>query len=943
MKGETGTATTGQATLAAGEPIAVRGARVHNLRDIDVDIPAGQFVVVTGVSGSGKSSLAFDTVYAEGQRRYVESMSAYARQFLERMDKPDVDEVQGVCPAIAIQQRIPPRNSRSTVGTATEVQDYLRLLFARAGTTICPGCGEPVRADTPADIADRLIAAAADMRALLTFPFDMPGEVETRAEDLKQLLRQGFRRLLIEGETYDLAPRRLAEQAEELSPGEVDVVVDRLRIRSDRRERLLDSVEIALGEGSGRMHAWIESDEGLAERAFDDRFRCADCDRDFIRPEPRLFSFNNPFGACPDCRGFGSTIEIDLDKVIPDPRLSLERGAIDPWNKDSRRRQRAALREFAKASGIPMDVPWARLAQEHRDAILNGGDGFSGVHGFFRNLQKKQHKLHVRVLLARYRGYVTCSSCEGSRLRADAFAVQVDGLTFPDVVGMSIGDADAFFAEIDLPAHAMLVVDKVLDEIRTRLRYLVEVGLEYVTLDRLTGTLSGGEAQRISLATCLGSTLVGSLYVLDEPSVGLHPRDNDRLIAILERLRDLGNTVLVVEHDRQMIEAADWIIDMGPGAGALGGRVVHSGPPQALPDSPDSVTSKYLQGRRRVPMPALRRPPTGYLAIRGARQHNLADVDVEIPLGVLCCLTGVSGSGKSTLMHDILFAGIQRHLGEWKGAVGAHDDIEGMDSLHQVVLVDQSPIGRSARSNPVTYVKAFDPIRKCFADTRDARARGYKAGHFSFNVAGGRCDVCEGSGEIVVEMQFLPDVTLPCEECGGTRFRREILDVKYRGKSVDEVLGMTVSEARRFFADVRQAEARLKVLEDVGLGYLRLGQPSSTLSGGEAQRVKLAAHLLQGGGAGTLYLFDEPTTGLHFDDISKLLFAINRLIDAGASAIVIEHNLDLIKAADWVIDLGPEGGEGGGQIVAEGTPEEVAACEDSHTARYLAEALAEEE
>lgn len=931
------------AVAAAAEPIAVRGARVHNLQNVDVDIPAGKLVVVTGVSGSGKSSLAFDTVYAEGQRRYVESMSAYARQFLERMDKPDVDEVRGICPAIAIQQRVPPRNSRSTVGTATEIQDYLRLLFARAGTTICPGCGQPVRAETPGDVVDGLLEDAVDQRALIAYPFQLAAGAEARAEDLKQLLQQGFRRLLVDGAIVDLEPRRYQEQATELAAGGIDVVADRLRLRSDQRERLLDSVEIALGEGGGRMRVWIESDAGLTARAFDDRYRCADCDRDFLRPEPRMFSFNSPFGACPDCRGFGSTIEIDLDKVIPDTNLTLEEGAIVPWTKESRGRQRTALRKFAKTEGIPFDVSWRHLTPDQRQSILEGGKGYAGVHGFFRRLQKKQHRLHVRVLLARYRGYVTCSSCQGSRLRTDALAVQVAGRTLPEVVAMSIGVVAEFFATLELPVHAALVVDKVLEDISARLQYLVEVGLDYLTLERLTGTLSGGEAQRISLATCLGSTLVGSLYVLDEPSVGLHPRDNNRLIAILERLRDLGNTVLVVEHDRQMIEAADWLIDMGPGAGALGGRVVHSGPPANLSESPESVTAAYLSGRRRVAIPALRRPPQGHLVIRGARQHNLDDIDVEIPLGVLCCLTGVSGSGKSTLMHDILYAAAQRHLGEWRGNVGDHEGIEGLDSLRQVILIDQAPIGRSARSNPVTYVKAFDSIRKCFAGVREAKARGYKPGHFSFNVPGGRCETCEGTGQTVVEMQFLPDVTLPCEECGGTRYRRDLLDIRYRGRNVDEVLGMTVSEARRFFADVPHSEGRLKVLEDVGLGYLRLGQPSSTLSGGEAQRVKLAAHLVQGGGKGTLYLFDEPTTGLHFDDIAKLLFAINRLIDSGASAIVIEHNLDLIKAADWVIDLGPEGGDGGGRIVAEGTPEEIATNRSSYTGGYLREVLEADE
>lgn len=766
------------AGVAATEPITVRGARVHNLQNVDVDIPAGKLVVVTGVSGSGKSSLAFDTVYAEGQRRYVESMSAYARQFLDRMDKPEVDDVGGVCPAIAIHQRVPPRNSRSTVGTATEIQDYLRLLFARAGTTICPGCGQPVRADAPGDVVERLLDEPSDDRVLVAYGSDLPEDVESRIESAKQLLQQGFRRLLVNGEIVDLEPREFREQATAMAAGPIEVVVDRLRLKKGQRDRLLDSVEIAFAEGNGELRVWSEAENGWEARTFDDRFRCADCDREFLRPEPRMFSFNNPFGACPECRGFGSTIEIDLDKVVPDSRLSLEQGAIAPWTKESRGRQRTALRKFSKAQGISLVRAWRDLEPEQRDAILEGGDGYEGVYGFFKRMQKKQHKLHVRVLLARYRGYVTCTSCQGSRLRPDAFAVQVAGRNLPDVVGMSIGEAAGFFSDLELSAHLVQVVDKVLDEIKRRLLYLVEVGLDYLTLDRLTGTLSGGEAQRISLATCLGSTLVGSMYVLDEPSVGLHPRDNDRLIAILERLRDLGNTVLVVEHDRQMIEAADWLIDMGPGAGTSGGRVVHAGPAALLPDSPESVTAAYFTGRKRVAIPALRRPPQGHLVVRGARHHNLRNIDVEIPLGVLCCLTGVSGSGKSTLMHEVLHAAAQRHLGEWKGSVGDHDEIEGLDQVRQVVLVDQAPIGRSARSNPVTYVKAFDPIRKCFADTREAKARGYKPGHFSFNVAGGRCEVCEGTGETVVEMQFLPDVTLPCDECGGARFRRETLDIR---------------------------------------------------------------------------------------------------------------------------------------------------------------------
>lgn len=928
------------ARAAATEPIVVRGARVHNLRDVDVDIPAAELVVVTGVSGSGKSSLAFDTVYAEGQRRYVESLSAYARQFLERMEKPDVDEVRGVCPAIAIQQRVPPRNSRSTVGTATEIQDYLRLLFARAGVTVCPSCGDPVRADTPAEAVDLLLRQFGARRALVAFPLRLPAAGDERVERLKGLLKEGFRRLREGGKLVELSPRTLSDQAARFGE-QVDVVVDRVSLRLPERERIVDSMEIAFHEGAGRARAWIGDAADATIVPFDDRFRCASCDRDFVRPEPRLFSFNNPYGACPECKGFGSVIEMDLDKVIPDRSLTLAQGAVEPWTKESRARVRAALRKFCDGNEIPRDVPWRQLEAEQRQAVLDGGDGFPGVLGFFERLRKKQHKLHVRVLLARYRGYVTCPLCRGSRLRPETQSVFVGGRHVADVSTMSIGEASEFFANLELDSYVVAIVGQVLAEIRARLQFLIEVGLEYLTLDRLTGTLSGGEAQRISLATCLGSTLVGSMYVLDEPSVGLHSRDNERLIAILRRLRDLGNSVLVVEHDRQMIESADWLIDMGPGAGVHGGQVVFSGRPVDLVGARGSLTAAYLDGSKRVPMPPLRRPPLEWIRVVGARQNNLTGVDVDFPLGVLCCVTGVSGSGKSTLVHDVLHSGLKYRLGEWKGAVGDHDRLEGAERIKQVVMVDQAALGRSARSNPVTYIKAFDPIRACFARTRESKARGYGPGHFSFNVAGGRCDTCEGNGETVVEMQFLPDVRLPCEECGGKRYQREILDVTYRGKNIHEVLGLTINEARRFFADVSKAESRLKSLEDVGLGYLTLGQPSSTLSGGEAQRVKLAAHLLQGGGPGTVYLFDEPTTGLHFDDIAKLLFAINRLINNGASVIVIEHNLDLIKAADWVIDLGPEGGSGGGGVVACGTPEEVALCAESHTGRYLAAALEE--
>ena len=926
------------AIRAASAPISVRGARVHNLRNIDLEIPANSLVVITGVSGSGKSSLAFDTLYAEGQRRYVESLSAYARQFLERMDKPDVDDVQGVSPAISIQQRVPPRTSRSTVGTVTEIQDYLRLLYARAGTTVCPSCGKRVKADSPGEVAERLLASADGQRAVLAFPMMLARSPGARIQQLRGLLQRGFRRAWQAGDMIEWSPRQLKTMARDLPAGNLDVVVDRMRLRGEARERLLDSLEIAFKEGQGRATTFVGDDEWHA-LPFDDRFRCAPCEQGFLRPEPRLFSFNNPYGACSECKGFGSTIELDLDKVVPNKNLSLADGAIEPWTKPSRGRQRTQLKKFCADRSIPMDIPWIDLTAAQRRAVEQGRGGFKGIRGFFERLRQRQHRLRYRVLLARYRGYVPCLACEGSRLRPEAHNVQIGDKTLPEIVQMSIADLDAFFLDLRLPAHQAEIVDRVLEEIQTRLRYLLEVGLDYLTLARLTGTLSGGEAQRISLATCLGSSLVGSMYVLDEPSVGLHPRDNLRLINILCRLRDLGNSVIVVEHDRQMIENADHVVDLGPGAGVLGGQIVFTGSPKLLRRKTDSVTGAYLRGKRRVPIPARRRPARGELIVVGARQHNLKEITVHFPLGLLCCVTGVSGSGKSTLVHDVLYAALQQRLGEAKIAAGDHDFIRGAGLIGSAVMVDQSAIGRSPRSNPVTYIKAFDGIRKAFARTREARNRGYGPGAFSFNVAGGRCDVCAGNGDILVEMQFLPDVRVPCEECRGTRYLREILEIEYNGKNIHEVLQFTVAEARRFFAGASGVSSRLKVLEDVGLGYLRLGQASNTLSGGEAQRVKLAAHLLQGSGAGTLYLFDEPTTGLHFDDIAKLLFALNRLIDAGASVIVIEHNLDLIKAADWVIDLGPEGGDGGGRVVASGTPEQLAVQKQGHTAVYLEPAL----
>ena len=935
--------TTSRGSIAALEPISVRGARMHNLKGINVDIPSQRLVVITGVSGSGKSSLAFDTLYAEGQRRYVESLSAYARQFLERMEKPAVDDISGVCPAVAIQQKVPPRSSRSTVATTTELHDYLRLLFARVGVTICPSCGEPVRSDTPGGAIDQLLDSDDGNRVVLTFPLTLGRSAEQRAEQLLGLLQQGFRRLWNAGAPLELSAKRLREIASDLVPGAAAVVVDRARLGKGSRERLVDSMEIAFKEGSGRARAFVIDDDGdstaevgaFREVPFDQRFRCAACDVDFLRPEPRLFSFNNPYGACPECKGFGNIIEIDYDKVVPDKTLSLADGAIEPWDKASRGRWRKRLRTFCAEQGIGQDVPFQDLDPESRRLLFEGGDGFAGVLGFFERLKKKNYRLHVRVLLARYRGYVACPECNGARLRREARNVFVGGKTLADVVIMSIERAEVFFRDVQFSKSEQVVAERLLEEIRFRLTYLVEVGVGYLTLNRLTGTLSGGEAQRINLATCLGSALVGAMYVLDEPSIGLHARDNDRLIGILHRLRDLGNSVVVVEHDREMIKVADHVIDLGPGAGALGGEVMFAGPAVDLENDEHSLTAQYLRGDRRVPQSPQLRPAAGHLRIVGARAHNLKDITVDLPLEVLCCVTGVSGSGKSTLLHDVLYGGLRQRMGAWKERVGGHDRIEGADQIDRVVLVDQAPIGRSSRSNPVTYVKAFDGIREAFARTREAASRGYKAGHFSFNVAGGRCESCEGTGEVIVEMQFLPDVSLPCEECEGRRYRADVLDVTYDGKNIHEVLELTVSEARRFLSGIPKTVRKLQVLEDVGLGYLRLGQRSTTLSGGEAQRVKLAAHLMEGARRKTLFLFDEPTTGLHFDDIAKLLFALNRLIDSGSSVIVIEHNLDFLRTADWIIDLGPEGGDDGGWVVAEGTPEEIAAVELSHTGRYL--------
>src|SRR6266513_2498080 len=883
------------------ESIRVRGARVHNLKNISVEIPHNAIIVVSGVSGSGKSSLAFDTIYAEGQRRYVESLSAYARQFLERMEKPDVDEISGIAPAVAIRQKNSTRNPRSNVATATEIYDYLRLLFARCGQTFCTKCGAEVRRDNPDEIATRILSLAAGRRFYVLHQFRVatsagavvskrgakktvnPPPPEILRQALLDLQNRCFNRLYQEGRIHEFSSPETLLDVDFSKP--VYVLVDRLAVNPESRARLVDSIEICYREGQG---------EALLEFVADDAGKTAE----------RL-TFNERF----ECKNDGT--------LYQEPK------------------------KWARGRGIPTNVPWRQLIAEQRRLILEGDpeNEYEGVKGFFSLLERKKYKLHVRVFLSRFRGYARCSECGGTRLRAEARAVRVAGKPITEVCKLTVKEARAFFSTLQLSEGHMRIADRVLEEIRTRLQFLDEVGLDYLTLDRLTSTLSGGESQRIQLATSLGAHLVGALYVLDEPSIGLHPRDTQRLIDILKSLRDLGNTVLVVEHDPDTIQAADCVIDLGPGAGELGGKLLFAGSYAAMLEEHKSLTGRYLSGELRIPVPNVRHKPAGkFLRLYGASLHNLQNLDLMIPLGTLTVVTGVSGSGKSTLVHDVLY----KALGAKR--VGSSlkefcERLEGDASVREVVIVDQSPIGRTPRSNPATYLKAFDAIREVFADTPDSKRRGYGPGHFSFNVPGGRCETCQGDGTVTVEMQFLADVELICEECRGTRFKSGVLEVRYHGKNVHEVLQLTVREALAFFVNVPKIVSKLKVLNEIGLGYLRLGQSATTLSGGEAQRLKLAAHLSQADNEGILYILDEPTTGLHFDDIAKLLGAFRKLLEGGASLLVIEHNLDVIKSADWLIDLGPEGGDQGGKIIASGTPEQVARNAQSHTGRFLSRVL----
>ncbi len=925
-----------QAVKSKEHAIEIRGARTHNLKNVSISLPHNKLTVITGVSGSGKSSLAFDTIYAEGQRRYVESLSAYARQFLERMDKPDVDEILGIAPAIAVRQKNSTKNPRSTVATQTEIYDYLRLLFARVGQTFCHVCDREVVKDSPESSAKEILRQlTAGTRFYVLLPIDAfynPGaKKQNPLAVLMSLLGHGFSRLLRKGETIDLSR---PEDYKYKTFDDTYVLVDRLKAEKDIWQRLVDSLEICFRESGSAIIS--TADETPQILNFSEKFICKYDGTVYEEPEPQLFSFNSPFGACPTCQGFGNTTGVDFDLVVPNPLLSLKEGAIDAFSRPAFKNAQRDLLKYAEGEGIPVDVPFADLEDWQRKDILEGDGYWRGVSGFFKWLETKKYKLHIRVFLAKYRGYTKCPDCGGARLRQAARDVKISGSSLPEIVELSIRDAHKFFAELELSEERSKIGEKLLLEIRRRLKFLVEVGLDYLTLARLASTLSGGEAQRIQLATNLGSSLVGALYVLDEPSIGLHPRDNARLIKILENLRDIGNTVLVVEHDEETMRSADHVVDIGIYAGELGGNVVYEGDFIGMIQNEISLTAKYLRGDLEIKTPAKRRKKgKKNISIIGAREHNLKNVSVDIPLDMLVCITGVSGSGKSTLVHDIIYAGLKKQRGEWTSRVGLFRDLKGGNHLDDIILVDQSPIGRTPRSNPVTYIKAYDAIREVFASTNLSKTKRFTPSHFSFNVPGGRCETCQGSGTVTVEMQFLADVELTCEDCRGTRFRKEILDVRYKGKNIAEVLQLTVREAITFFKDAKKLTNKIKVLDDVGLGYLRLGQSATTLSGGEAQRVKLAAHLAGKAQKKTLFIFDEPTTGLHFDDINRLPKAFDARLEDGASRLVTEHNRDVKKPADYIVDLGPEGGIGGGEIVAAGTPEQIVKKKESLTGNFL--------
>ncbi len=912
--------------------LRIEGARQNNLKNISLEIPHDRLTVVTGVSGSGKSSLAFDTLFAEGQWRYIESLSTYARMFLDRVDRPDVDRIENIRPAVALEQKNPVRTARSTVGTATEVYDYLRLLYAKIGRVHCPACGTAAASHSPESIVDALLARHAGARALVGFRLPVPAHLPP-AELWASLSRRGFARVRVGEALADLASPPPPAVA---GAGEVTVVLDRLVLDEARRGRLTESVEAALREGSGRVEVEVVGGERLV---FAEQLRCPQCGLALERPQPLLFLFNHPLGACPECKGFGNILRYDEALVVPDPSRSLAEGAVEPWTYPSGRWYQKQLLKAARRLGLDVDKPWQALTDGERRLVYDGAGDFPGIHGFFEEVESYRYKLHVRVFLSRYRSQSPCPACQGTRLKPAALAVRVAGLTVAEFTALTVEEAARVLADLRLTAWETGVAREILKQLQAKLGFLLRVGLGYLTLDRQTRTLSGGEAQRINLANQLGAQLVGTLYVLDEPSIGLHARDTTRLADLCRELAQAGNTVVVVEHDRGFMEAADHIVELGPGSGERGGEIVFSGPRTEFLRAARSLTARYLTGRESIPVPAVRRTGRRHLTLHGARAHNLKDLTVRIPLATFTVVTGVSGSGKSTLVHDTLYRAVARAFKTDFAPPGAYTSLTGLEYLKGVRLIDQEPIGRTPRSNPVTYVKAFDEIRKVFAALPRARVLGLSAGAFSFNVPGGRCEKCQGDGFEKLEMYFFEDVYVFCQDCEGRRYRPDVLAVKYRGRSIADVLAMTVDEAVDFFAAQPALARRLRVLQDVGLGYLRLGQPATTLSGGEAQRLKIAAELGARAATDTLYILDEPTTGLHFDDVKKLLAVLNRLVDAGNTVLVVEHHLDVIKCADWVIDLGPEGGGEGGEIVAEGPPEVIAQTPGSYTGKFLAEVL----
>lgn len=925
--------------------IKIRGARQHNLKNIDIDIPKNQLVVITGLSGSGKSSLAFDTIYAEGQRRYVESLSAYARQFLDLMDKPDVDIIEGLSPAISIEQRNPSHNPRSTVGTVTEIYDYLRLLFARVGIAHCPKCGKKVSPQSSQQIIDEVMKLSEDSMIYILAPL-VKGKTGTYEELFARLLKDGFNRVRVDKKIYSLDEDI---ELDRYKKHNIDILVDRIKVSKENKSRIASSIETSLKHGRGLVSVAVLDDQKNIkdEKIFSEHYACIDCGINIAEIEPRLFSFNTPHGACPDCGGLGKKIEIDEDLIVPSKNLSVEEGALKAWSNPITTRTHRwktswsgyyyeMLSDVCNKYDIPMDKPWKNLTKTQQDILLYGKGDFEGV---VTNMQRRYNESESdfvkTAIFNEYMTQRTCPACKGKRLKKEALSVLVNDKSIMDITAMSVDKAIKFFENIKFTAKEKEISKTIMKEIKARLNFLNNVGLGYLSLSRESSTLSGGEGQRIHLATQIGSGLTGVLYVLDEPSIGLHQRDNDKLLKTLTALRDMGNTLIVVEHDEDTMRTADYLIDLGPGAGVHGGKIVAQGTPKEVLKNKDSLTAKYLNGKLSIPIEKRIKPNNKWLSVKGAAQFNLKKIDVDIPLGLFVCVTGVSGSGKSTLVYDIIYKALAQKLYHAKDNPGKHEDIEGLENIDKVIIVDQSPIGRTPRSNPVTYTGAFSIIRDLFAQTPEAKAKGFTPGRFSFNVKGGRCENCQGDGTLQIEMQFLPDIFVKCDVCGGRRFNEETLQIKYKGKNIDEVLNMTVEEAAKFFENIPRLKNILSTLNEVGLGYIKIGQSSTTLSGGEAQRIKLATELSKRGTGRTLYILDEPTTGLHFEDVKKLLDVLHKLVYAGNTVLVIEHNMDVIKTADWIIDLGPEGGDGGGKIVAEGAPEKIILSPKSYTGQFL--------